>query len=232
MGAFLRRPFFIVGINPLSLAQKPLTALLAHKGRGPGRGGRSAQCSAASLNHFNLVRKFIMSHSFQKSKEGKMQSFTKLSPEEVLSMAINIEGSNASRYSVWADRFRPYNPDVSKLLDELAEEEQIYQKRLSDIFKEKYGEKKVKSNPVRISKIVEDSSHDLDHFFVTDESMGKRILLSALKSEFETFVFFKQALLNTKDEKLAKLFNLLADFEEEHIREIRDSFESKSNTKA
>ena len=161
-----------------------------------------------------------------------MQSFTKLSPEEVLSMAINIEGSNASRYSVWADRFRPYNPDVSKLLDELAEEEQIYQKRLSDIFKEKYGEKKVKSNPVRISKIVEDSSHDLDHFFVTDESMGKRILLSALKSEFETFVFFKQALLNTKDEKLAKLFNLLADFEEEHIREIRDSFESKSNTKA
>ena len=154
-----------------------------------------------------------------------MKNFTNLSPDEVLAMAIGVEGTNAARYAIWADRFRPYNEDVSELFDELAEEEKLYQKKLMDIFTERYGNKKVVVDPERISKVVKDSNLDLEHFFVLDEKMEKGLLLEAMKAEFETFVFFKQALLSTKDPRLLELYNKLADFEEQHVNELKSSIE-------
>jgi len=158
-------------------------------------------------------------------KEVSMKSFTKLAPDEVLAIAIGVEGTNAARYAIWADRIRPYNEDVSELFDELAEEEKLYQKKLTDMFTERYGKKKVLVDPDRISKVVKDSNLDLEHFFVLDEKMEKGILLEAMKAEFETFVFFKQALLSTKDPRLMELYNKLADFEKQHVDELNSSIE-------
>lgn len=155
-----------------------------------------------------------------------MKSYVELTPDEVLSMAIGVEGTNATRYSIWADRLRNHNPEVAALFDELAEEEKLYQRRLTDIFVERYGDKKVDVDPDRIKKVIRDSNLDLDHFLVVDDKSSKKILLEALKAEFETFVFFKQALLSTKDTRLMKIYDMIANFEEQHVEELKSSLDA------
>ncbi len=156
-----------------------------------------------------------------------MKPFSELTVEEVLNLAIGVAQTNASRYRVWADQFLPYNDKVSSLLEELALEEEVSTDRLKMIYKQKSGKDSVAVDPQRIERIFNDEDADQNHFFVVDEDQGKRILLDALKTEFESFVFFKQAGLKTDDTNLAGVYDKLADFEEDHAREIRASLEEK-----
>lgn len=152
-----------------------------------------------------------------------MKSFSELTVEEVLDLAIGVAQTNSTRYRVWADQFRPYNDKVCSLLEELSLEEEMSTNRLKKIYMQRCGKSSKTPDPKRLEKIFKDDDTDQDHFFVVDDTQGKRILLDALKSEFESFVFFKQAGLNTKDASLSGLFDKLADYEEEHVREIKEN---------
>lgn len=156
-----------------------------------------------------------------------MKRYKNLTPDEVLAQAIRIEEINSMKYSLWADRFRPYNKEVSELLDELSEEEKLYKLRLLDIYNKRCKEPIRRVDSSRISREFKEDDLEDDHFFVVDESMGKKLLLRALKTEFDSFVFYKKAKMSTEDPSLLKVYELLADFEEEHVEQLRQNLEEE-----
>jgi rubrerythrin len=159
-----------------------------------------------------------------------MKRLKALSSADALAMAICLEGANAARYSVWADRFRPYNKEFSSLLDGLAQEDRLSHTKLKKIFTKKYNKELDSSIMDQFDDIVDRSNPDLEHFFVLDEEMSKSIMYSVLKAEYETLAFFQKALHETKDDGLKKIFRMLADYEKQHVNEIRESLEHEKGT--
>ncbi|MBU0506078.1 MAG: hypothetical protein ABII18_04715 [bacterium] len=154
-----------------------------------------------------------------------MKRLKALSSADALAMAICLEGANAARYSVWADRFRPYNKEFSSLLDGLAQEDRLSHTKLKKIFTKKYNQEPNSSLVEKFDDIVDRSNPDLEHFFVLDEEMSKSIMYSVLKAEYETLAFFQKAFHETDDVGLKKIFQMLTDYERQHVNEIRESLE-------
>ncbi len=159
-----------------------------------------------------------------------MKRLSQLTPAETLAMAICIEGANAARHSIWADRFRPYSKEVSKVLDGFAEEDRLSQRKLKNLYHEKYHKKLSDEELQNFDEIVDKSNPDLEHFFVLDDEMSKKIMLSVLKAEYETLVFFQEALYNNKDENMKKVYEMLTDYEKQHVNELKESIEHQKDS--
>lgn len=150
-----------------------------------------------------------------------------VSIKNVLSKAISLEEENVAKCLLWAERFRPYNKDMALLLEELAEEEKLYYKKLVDVYRKRFGEEGLKMSPLDIDQVMDDCSLEDDHFYVIDEIMSRQALLDVIKAEFKSFVFYHQAKLKTTDPVLHEIYTLLADCEEQHVHELRCSLEPK-----
>jgi len=160
-----------------------------------------------------------------------MKRLSKMTAADTLAMAIGIEGANAAIYTIWADRFRPYNTELSELLDGFAQEEKLSQKKLKELYKQNFHKTlNVKSEPTQ-DDALETANEDLEHFFVLNESMSKKIINAVMKAEYDTLHFFQNAQLNTKDKNMEKTFHMLADFEKQHVNELKENLEHNQEIK-
>lgn len=149
-----------------------------------------------------------------------VKKFSDLKNKEVLALAIKIEDKNAIRYAEWADRFRPFNEKISRLLEEMSQEEILHKSKLEHLFYRifHFDPSQVKVPVIREN--IEEPKLPDEHFFVIDDAMSEELLYVALTAEIDARCFYKRALSQTNDPSLRKLYRLLSDFEDEHILKL------------
>lgn len=141
------------------------------------------------------------------------------SPVQLMIHAIKKEKNNAERLALMAERFRPYNQKLSRVLDEIAEEESLASVKLGQWFEERFGFKP----PVDDLGMTCDSEwlDGEEHFFVTDEDASDRLIWRAFKEEMDSYLFFKEASSESCDSRTHDLYQKVADYELDHAQALQ-----------
>ena len=149
-----------------------------------------------------------------------MKHFSELSPQEVLAYAISIEENNAVQFEEWAQRFLPYNKEISDLLEEMAQEEvehgDILKVFYDDLFDGAYNGFDINN----IFERPEPSPKYKEHFFIIDHETAVFILELVLSSEEYAKKFYTDVANQVKDETLKSVYTILANFEKDHALKI------------
>lgn len=157
----------------------------------------------------NKKRSCINLSSFSVSlyQENEMtRHFLTLSSSELLSLAIEVEASNAHRYREWADRFRPFNDSVSVLLDDMAIQSDKHGDDLRSSHGEQFDDPVRSADPREIAAHGENAVGAGEHFFVIDNGMAHSILTSAIHTLSKVRSFYKTIFMTTKSAALRKVY--------------------------
>jgi rubrerythrin len=160
-----------------------------------------------------------------------MKPFTGFSTREVLVRAISVEAKNAKQFDEWANRFLPYDPQISSLLDGMAQEEIQHQKILEKWFQELFGEayvEKIQSDDAE--EWGEEFNELQEHFFVMNKQMASKILEDVLESEENARQFYEVAAKDAVQLELRELYNILANFEGDHVERVSHHLKEMKHT--
>lgn len=148
------------------------------------------------------------------------QSFSELTAEEVLMLAIDVERSNGSRLRTFSELFVDYAPDAAKLFAEMADEEDEHGRLLEGVYERRFSEAQRTVQEADVQEVIE--AHDLDdgEHLVFDDMNLRRALQIVLKSERHAEEFYRQATLAASDPELKELFQQLTEFEDGHVQWI------------
>lgn len=139
---------------------------------------------------------------------------------EVLLLAIAIERWCALLYQDCAYRFRPYNPGISTVLEELSKEERQHEQELTVLFKEVLDEDVAQElpSPPQLQAYIRGLQEVSDHFFVVNPPMARTILEMALEIERYTHNFYLEIQDKFEDPRLSVVIGRLVAFEDDHVR--------------
>jgi len=148
------------------------------------------------------------------------RAFQSLQPDEVLSLAINVEIRNAQRYSAFSTLFAGYDDAVSALFAEMEREEIDHKEILEKLYSDRFG------GPVRsvsesdVDEVVEAVDVDDAEHFIFDDMTRRAVLEAALRAENGAQKFYQSLLPDTRDAVMRQLYSQLAGFEEDHVAAI------------
>lgn len=151
-----------------------------------------------------------------------MMHISELSPQEVLGLAISTEKQNEVKYAEWADRFRPFDSEMADLLSELSYEEVLHARLLTEKYHEVFGYCRACIQPEEVFEKIEPLGLEEERFFVTNEAAALRILWAALKTELHARQFYQSLARDATDLALKETYAHLLNFEEDHVRVIKD----------
>ena len=140
-----------------------------------------------------------------------MKSFSDLTEQEIIALAISSEDDDARVYSGFANDLMETYPASAKVFMEMAEEEHEHRRALTDLYQKKFGD----FIPlIRRSDIFGFVKHKPAWTIgkLNIEAMRKR----AEVIELENYRFYKQAAERSKDPLVAKLLVRLAKAEKGH----------------
>ncbi len=145
------------------------------------------------------------------------------SPAHVVALAIELEQHCSLLYEEWARRFKPYDREISELLEELAQEEQEHAREFLTLQAETaLGPAPMTGTlPPEFDACLARLDSIRDHFFVTGPVMASAILEAALKVENFTREFYRQLEASTTDPAMAAICQRLGTLEEEHAQDIK-----------
>jgi erythrin-vacuolar iron transport family protein len=149
-----------------------------------------------------------------------MRSFSSLSEQELLALAISLEEEDARIFGDFAHGLQADFPATAAVLAQMREEEDGHRRRLIELFQQKFGE--------HIPLI---RRHDIKGFVQRKPIWQVRPLgLSAVRKytemmEFETRRFYEHAIERCSDASVRKLLGDLAEEERRHS-ERAEEFES------
>lgn len=145
------------------------------------------------------------------------REFTELSAREVLALAISIENRNAERYHDWSARFKTYDLTISNLLDDLAKEEESHRSYLTGYYHARYGNDLLRMDPKLVRAGQEIPGIPEDHYFVDNTTTARAILEAAVSVEVRAHRFYERVITTCEDAELCELYNMLLDFEANHV---------------
>ncbi|AYD03408.1 iron exporter MbfA [Neorhizobium sp. NCHU2750] len=139
------------------------------------------------------------------------RSFSSLSEEEILALAIGSEEEDARIYLGYADGLRAEYPASAKVFEEMAEVEQTHRNMLIEMFRSRFGE--------RIPLIRRE--HVQGFYARKPDWLRKNLSLDAVRAEAEGMEqqaarFYREAMKNVSDASTRKLLGDLALAEEGH----------------
>ena len=140
-----------------------------------------------------------------------MKSFSDLTEQEIIALAISSEDDDARAYSGFANALMEAYPASAKVFMEMSEEEHEHRRWLTDLYQKKFGD----FIPlIRRSDIYGFVKHKPAWMIgkLNIEAMRKR----AEVIELENYRFYKQAAAHSKDPQVAKLLAQLAEAEKGH----------------
>ena len=155
-----------------------------------------------------------------------MRNFVELTPQEVLSLAIAIEKSNAENYHEWAMRIQSYSTAAATLFEEMSNEERDHELVLRERFAECFGDGPHPVEPQTVESSLERPAVPREHYFVYDDDFAQQIYAAALQSERAARDFYRQALDSTDDPRLLEVYRNLAAFEDEHVQILEETLVS------
>ncbi|MBI2718029.1 MAG: rubrerythrin [Rhizobiales bacterium] len=140
-----------------------------------------------------------------------MKSFSDLSEQEILALAISSEDDDARAYSGFAHALMDSYPASAKVFIEMAEEEHEHRRWLSELYQKKFGD----FIPlIRRSDVIGFVRHK------PAWTIGK-LNIDAMRQraeviELENYRFYKQAAERSSDPQVKKLLSNLAEAEKGH----------------
>lgn len=139
-----------------------------------------------------------------------------LAPKEVLALAISIEQANQKALRNFSEMFEGYDTEVSRNFEEMAVEEASHEEMLQQMFKKKYKGTAPKVDSFDIEGVVEAVDLDDSEFLIFDSFKAQQVYQTCWEAERRAKEFYLKAMKSVKDVELVKLFNRLAEMEEEH----------------
>ncbi|HHH35419.1 MAG TPA: hypothetical protein ENK48_01155 [Gammaproteobacteria bacterium] len=143
-------------------------------------------------------------------------------PEQVVALAIELEQHCGLLYEEWARRFKPYDREISELLEGLAQEELEHAREFRAL-----QEAPASGTPLPCDALPPEFDACLarlesirDHFFVTGPVMATTILEAALKVENFTREFYRELEASTPEPAIAAVCRRLGSLEEAHVQDI------------
>jgi rubrerythrin len=140
-----------------------------------------------------------------------MKSFSDLTEQEILALAISSEEDDSRTYMTFAHELMDKFPASAKVLVEMAEEEQSHKASLTDAYQKKFGD----FIPlIRRSDVRGFVKH-------TPAWLSKQMTLDAMRQraevvELENMLFYTKAAEQASDPQIAKLLRDLAEAEKDH----------------
>jgi rubrerythrin len=140
-----------------------------------------------------------------------MKAFSKLTPREILAVAISSEEEDARIYMTFADDLRERYPASAKMFDEMAADETDHRRRLLELYEQRFGPK---LPPIR----REDVKGFLKRrpIWLTSNLPLDTIRKEAEAMEYQAARFYQRAAEQTTDVDVRRLLGDLAEVEETH----------------
>lgn len=140
-----------------------------------------------------------------------MKSFSDLTEQEIIALAISSEDDDARAYSGFANALMQSYPASAKVFMEMSEEEHEHRRWLTDLYQKKFGD---------FIPLIRRS--DINGFVKHKPAwMIGKLNIDAMRKraeviELENYRFYKQAAAHSKDPQVAKLLAQLAEAEKVH----------------
>src|SRR5580704_10073860 len=142
-----------------------------------------------------------------------MRSFSSLSEQEILALAISLEEEDARIYADFADGLKTDFPATAELLKEMREEEDGHRHRLIELHRQKFGEHIPLIRRQDVKGFVQRRPIWLARPLRID-AVRKQIELM----ELETKQVYEKAIQQTTDAGIRQLLGDLAEEERKHSR--------------
>ena len=146
------------------------------------------------------------------------RSFTSLSEQEILALAISSEEDDARIYASYAEGLREDFPDSAKLFDEMVAEENQHRQWLIELHQEKFGEVIPLIRREHVSGFYNRKPDWLVKPFGVEEVRNQ-----AAEMEAQAFRFYNAAVKQTSDASIRKLLGDLAAAEAGHMAAAQDA---------
>ena len=140
-----------------------------------------------------------------------MKSFSDLTEQEIIALAISSEDDDARAYSGFANALLQTYPASAKVFMEMSEEEHEHRRWLTELYRKKFGDFIPLIRRSDINGFVKHRPAWLVSKLNIDD-MRKR----AEVIELENYRFYKQSAEHSKDPQVKKLLNQLAAAEKGH----------------
>jgi len=140
-----------------------------------------------------------------------MRSFSTLTEQEILALAISNEEDDARIYQSFAEHLRADYPQTAKMLDGMAGEEAEHRNMLFDLYRGKFGEFLPLIRRADVQGFIR-----RDPIWLVKTTGLDAVSDCVERMEQEAGAFYKKAAAITRDASIRKLLNELADVELQH----------------
>jgi len=153
------------------------------------------------------------------------RSFTSLSPQEALHVAIFIEERNAELYQQFADMFTEFGDseslEIAAVFLEMASEEKDHSSKLQGRYTERFGNASCALTEEDLVEMIEVPQLEHEDFFPapgrSNSSARDRVLQVAIKAERSAHEYYAGLVEHTPPGPLRQLYRELAELEDGHI---------------
>ena len=143
----------------------------------------------------------------------------------VLLRAIQIEARNAGVYDSLAQFFEGYDDSVTAIFREMAAEERQHGAELEQRYHVRFGPVPFPTGEPK--EVIEAPDLDDPEALIFDSMTVEQALEAGLRAEETAREFYRREITRTSDAKLQKAYRELADFEETHVRLLKEKLEEK-----
>jgi erythrin-vacuolar iron transport family protein len=158
------------------------------------------------------------------------REFSSLSPREALYLAAFVEQRNARLYREFGELFDafgdPESCEIGNTFWDMAEEEEHHASVLQERYRERYGDEACEISEDDVRDHVEVPKISGGEIFALARAQvspvpRNRAFQIALAAEQSALKFYARLLQTTKEPELRRVYEELANDEDEHIRSLR-----------
>lgn len=146
----------------------------------------------------------------------------------ILLRAIQIETRNAGVYDSLSQLFQGYDDAVTAIFLEMAAEERQHGAELEKRYRERFGPVPAPAQEPR--EVIEAPDLDDPEALIFDSMTIEQALELGLRAEETAREFYRREAAHTSDPELQKVFHELGEFEETHVRLLKDKLAEKSRS--
>lgn len=143
--------------------------------------------------------------------------------------AIQIEARNAGVYDSLAQLFHGYDDSVTAIFHEMAAEERQHGAELERRYHERFGPVPFPTGEAK--EVIEAPDLDDPEALIFDTMTIEQALQAGLRAEETAREFYRQEVTRTSDPNLQTVYRELAEFEETHVRRLKEKLEENGRAR-
>jgi rubrerythrin len=142
--------------------------------------------------------------------------------------AIQIEARNAGVYDSLSQLFQGYDDSVTAIFREMADEERQHGAVLEQRYRERFGPLTLPEGEPK--EVIEAPDLGDPEAMIFDSMTIEQALEAGLLAEEAAREFYRREVARTSDPELQKVYRELAEFEETHVRLLKEKMAERRRT--